>query len=398
MLSGTQGRRELILSHMRNAQVAEGVRAQIDLHLDRVRRRLGFDLVFVARVAGGERRIEAMSAAPGFPTDHRVGEVRALRDCPVVLAAALRDPAAFAGQISEADAGRDTLDPVVGVALHASNGSLFGALGGIVSAPVDMAAITTAAAAMAVSLDLLHDHAVAAQRVRGLLHEVIRERRFYPVFQPIIDVATGDVIYREGLTRLDTTDDTSVPQLLAAAHSVGMGPALELAFARAIIDADEGWGDNAGIAVNLSETTLHSAEFDRFLTQVEPGLTVELTEYEPVRDYRALAGVVARMRAAGLSLAIDDAGAGYTSLRHILDLKPDVLKMDAQLSTRVDTDPEAIALFRTLQTYCDETGTVLVIEGVERHEQLVALQSVGVRYVQGFHLGEPEPRLGAQRG
>ena len=218
------------------------------------------------------------------------------------------------------------------------------------------------------------------------------------MFQPVIDVATGDVIYREGLTRLDTTDDTSVPQLLTAAHSVGMGPALELAFARAIIDADEGWGDNAGIAVNLSETTLHSAEFDRFLTQVEPGLTVELTEYEPVRDYRALAGVVARMRAAGLSLAIDDAGAGYTSLRHILDLKPDVLKMDAQLSTRVDTDPEAIALFRALQTYCDETGTVLVIEGVERHEQLVALQSVGGRYVQGFHLGEPEPRLGAQRG
>ena len=98
------------------------------------------------------------------------------------------------------------------------------------------------------------------------------------------------------------------------------------------------------------------------------------------------------MRAAGLSLAIDDAGAGYTSLRHILDLKPDVLKMDAGLSARVDTDPEALALFRALQGYCDETGTILVIEGIERAEQLAALRAVGVRYVQGFHVGAPEER------
>lgn len=398
MLSMSAGRHDLILTHMRNAEVADGVRAQIDLHLDRLRRSHGFELVFAARVAGGERRIEAMSADPDSSVDHRVGEVRALRDCPVVMAAAAAAPQAFAGQLSGVHLPPVAPPGVIAVTLFSSSGSLFGVLGGVVSEPVEAGVLTAAATGMTVGLDLLHDHETAAQRVRGMLGEVMRERQFYPVFQPVRDLVSGGVVYREGLTRLTTEDGTTVPQMLAAAHSVGLGPALELAFARAIIEEDEGGVDNSGVAINLSEATLHSAEFETFLDTVEPGLTVELTEYEPVRDYPALAGVVARMRAAGLSLAIDDAGAGYTSLRHILDLKPDVLKMDASMSARVDTDPEALALFRALQSYCDETGTLLVIEGVERPEQLEALRSIDARYVQGYHLGGPTRHLNADAG
>ncbi|MEC7764009.1 MAG: EAL domain-containing protein [Pseudomonadota bacterium] len=388
----------MILNHMRNAEVADGVRAQMDLHLDRLRRTSGFDLVFVARVAGGERRIEAMSARLGHDADQSVGDVRALRDCPVVMAAAVSAPQAFAGQLPPGVLPTQTAPGVTAVTLTCSSGCFFGVLGGVASGEVELGTLSAAASALTVGLDLLHDHATAAQRVRGLLGEVIRERQFHPVFQPVRDLVTGGVVYREGLTRLDSADCTTVPQMLEAAHSVGLGPALELAFARAIIAADKGAHDNSGIAINLSEATLHSQEFAKFLETVEPGLTVELTEYEPVRDYVALAKVVARMRAAGLSLAIDDAGAGYTSLRHILDLKPDVLKMDAGMSARVDTDPEALALFHALQAYCDETGTLLVIEGVERPEQLEALRSIGVRYVQGYHLGAPARRMSADAG
>lgn len=394
MLSQVEGSLAVILSHMRNAQVADGVRAQLDLHLDRVRRTLGFDVVFVARVAGGERRIEALSAGADVPSNLSVGHICAAGDCPIVLAAIAEDRAAFAGQIPPGELGAPPVG-VVGVALLQSNGGLFGALGGTASRPVDPVALRECATVMAVGLDLLSDHARAAQNVRGLIHDIIHDGRFHPVFQPVHDLDTGGIIYREGLTRLDAPDGTTVPELLAAAHSVGMGPTLELAFARAILAADRDWPDDAGLAVNLSETTLHSDEFARFLAEeAEPGLTIELTEHEPVRDYRALAAVVGRMRAAGLMLAIDDAGAGYTSLRHILDLKPDVLKMDAGLSARVDTDPEALALFRFLQRYCDETGTLLVIEGVERPEQLEALRVVGVRFMQGYHLGVPARETG----
>jgi EAL domain-containing protein (putative c-di-GMP-specific phosphodiesterase class I) len=379
----------------RNARAADGVRAQLGLLLNRLRQACGFEAVFIARIAGTERRIEALAAAPGQGADLAVGHVCALRDCPVVAAAVARQPAPLRQVIPAPFRPGRAPDGAAGVAVLLSDGAVFGVLGGIASdvgADVD-ARLRETATHLAVALDLLQEDAAVAQRQRGLLRALIREERFRPVFQPVCDLVTGDVIYREGLTRLDESAGTSVPEVIAAAHAVGLGPEVELGFARAILAADRDWPDAAGLAINLSESTLHAPDFEAFLAQeAEPGLTVELTEHEPVRDYPALVERVAMMRAAGLSLAIDDAGAGYTSLRHILDLKPDVLKMDAGLSARVDTDPEALALFRALQGYCDETGTILVIEGIERAEQLAALRAVGVRYVQGFHVGAPEER------
>lgn len=365
----------MVLTHLHDARVVPAVRAQLDLHLERVRSDLGFAAVFVARVIGGTLRVEALSADNGT----RVGAL--LRDgtCPVV---------------SAADLGGALAEGVYGVPLRLASGALYGVLGGTGAPegrPDPTGALRDHARQMAVGLDLLRDHEVAAQRVRSAVSEAIREARFYPVFQPVRDLVSGGVIYREGLTRIDPALGVSVPEMLCAARSVGMGPALELAFARAILSCARDWPEPGGLAINLSETTLHSPEFSVFLErEAGPGITVELTEHEPVRDYPALARVVARMRAAGLSLAIDDAGAGYTSLRHILDLKPDVLNLDAHLSSRVDSDPGALALLALLQGYCDETGTLLVIEGVEREDQLKALRGIGVRYVQGYFTGGPQ--------
>ncbi|MAM63011.1 EAL domain-containing protein [Maritimibacter sp. UBA3975] len=369
------------------------MRAQLDLLLDGVRQEAGFDAVFIARIAGAERRVEAVAADPAADTTLRAGQVCGLGECPVVAAAVATDPSPFATIIPATIWPGSPGDGAAGVALRLSSGEVFGVLGGVARRVVAdaEARLRVTASHLAVALDVLHDDALAAQRLRGKLRDLIRAQRFRPVFQPVLDLVTGDVIYREGLTRLEDNVGMSVPEVIAAAHSVGLGPEVELGFARAILAADRAWPDAAGVAINLSETTLHAPAFEAFLAEeAEPGITVELTEHEPVRDYPALAARVAQMRSAGLSLAIDDAGAGYTSLRHILDLKPDVRKMDAALSTRVDTDPEALALFRALQGYCDETGTILVIEGIERAEQLAALSSVGVRYVQGFHVGAPE--------
>jgi EAL domain-containing protein (putative c-di-GMP-specific phosphodiesterase class I) len=375
----------------RHQQVAAGIRAQLDLHLERIRRALGFETVFIARVAGGERRVEAISAAPSSGPALRPGDIRPAQDCPVVVSTALRHGDLFAGQVHADVATRPPpFAAAQGVPVALPSGALFGVLGGIGDRTDAAPVLKEGARVIEVILDILHHEELMAQQVRGMIMHVMQAGLFRAVFQPVRDLDTGSVIYREGLTRLDDSLETDVPQLLAEAHAVGVGPALELAFARAILRAGRDWPDGAGIAVNLSETTLHSEAFREFLSEeAEPGLTVELTEHEPVSDYRALGAAVQRLRAAGVSLAIDDAGSGYTSLRHILDLKPDMLKIDAQLSARVDTDPEALALFRFLQRYCDETGTLLVTEGIERTEQLDALRAIGVRYVQGYHVGAP---------
>lgn len=394
----------MILNHMRNAQVAEGVRAQLDLNLTRLRDALGASVAFIARVAGGERRVEAMAAALGADTDLVVGHLSPTGQCPVISDAFARAPEILGPHLPLAhrsDVGRQG---AVGVPITLSDGRLFGVLGLLY--PVDASFDAEEAASemvgfslsLGVGLDLLHDHEMSEQRVRGMVRDVIRRQQFRPVFQPVHDIETSQTLYCEGLTRMDPDVRVNVMQLLGAAHSVGIGPELELAYARRIIEEHKRSDDallgtcnaGAGVAVNLSEETLFSEAFDQFLThEAEPGLIIELTEHDPVQDYTQLAGVVARLREAGVQLAVDDAGSGYTSLRHILDLKPDIIKIDQRLSARVDSDPEAMALMRSLQGYCNETGTVLVVEGIERADQLSALRQLGVRFVQGFHVGAP---------
>ncbi|MBV7410396.1 EAL domain-containing protein [Maritimibacter sp. DP1N21-5] len=374
--------------------VADGVRAQLDLHLDRIRENLGFDHVFVARVAGGERRIEALSTTGPDPANRF--SICAAGMCPVTRAAARSHPVVFAGQVGPQSAMEDC-QPAFGVPVMMSGGSLYGVLGGQgaqPSAPPGEIAAKLAdfALLITVGLDILHAEEAARQKTRGFVADVIRGHRFHPVFQPVRDVETGEVIYAEGLTRLDESLGVTIPDLLSAAHGIGMGAELELAFARAVFSAPRAPGP---IAVNLSEATMRTRAFDEFLSGVagQP-LIVELTEHAPVTDYAALSRAVSRMRSRGVKLAIDDTGAGFTSLRHIIDLKPDILKVDASLSARIDADGDAVALLQFLQNYCDETGTMLVIEGIEREDQVDALRGIGVRYLQGYHVGVPERQTG----
>lgn len=383
--------------------IANSVRGQLDLHLDRIRESFGFDHVFVARVAGGERRVEALSPASGPEWDVLRAEALTLcrvDDCPVTCAAACLAPGLFAGQFAGPvpdTTAREASPAAFGVPVLLSNGALYGVLGGRCErgglSVFDVAAkLADFALLITVGLDLLHAEETARQKTRGLVQDVIRGGRFHPVFQPVRDVETGDVIYAEGLTRLEEAVGSGIAGLLASAHGVGLGVDLELAFARAVLAAPRAPGP---VAVNLSEATLRTRAFDDFLMEVgaQP-LIVELTEHAPVSDYAALSRVVNRMRKRGVKLAIDDAGAGFTSLRHIIDLKPDILKIDASLSARIDVDGDAVALIQFLQNYCDETGTLLVIEGIEREDQVDALRGIGVRYLQGYHVGLPERQTG----
>jgi EAL domain-containing protein (putative c-di-GMP-specific phosphodiesterase class I) len=103
----------------------------------------------------------------------------------------------------------------------------------------------------------------------------------------------------------------------------------------------------------------------------------------------ALAG----MRRAGLRLAVDDAGAGFASLRHILKLAPDMIKLDGSLTRNIDTDPKSRALGAAFSSFAREVGAIVVGEGVERRSQLAALREVGVSHAQGYLLGRPHPPL-----
>nr|WP_247655455.1 EAL domain-containing protein [Stutzerimonas frequens] len=92
-----------------------------------------------------------------------------------------------------------------------------------------------------------------------------------------------------------------------------------------------------------------------------------------------------------MRLAVDDAGAGYASFRHILKLKPDVIKLDASLIRNVDSDTGCRALAAALIRFAEETGCKVVAEGVETQEELAMLRRLEVNKAQGYLLGRPAP-------
>ncbi len=118
---------------------------------------------------------------------------------------------------------------------------------------------------------------------------------------------------------------------------------------------------------------------------------VEITEHEPVDDYEELARALRPLRDLGVRIAIDDAGAGYASLRHTLALDPDIVKADIALTRGIDTDRAKRALASALISFADEMAMTIVAEGIETEAALQTLVGLGVRYGQGFHIARPAP-------
>jgi hypothetical protein len=146
------------------------------------------------------------------------------------------------------------------------------------------------------------------------------------------------------------------------------------------------------LAVNVSPSTLMDPSLVGLLTSYAcDRVIVELTEHAPVEDYDDLVPAMQRLREIGVRLAIDDAGAGFSSFQHILQLRPELIKLDRSLTRAVDADPVRYALASALVTFASSLGASVCAEGIETEQELVALQRLGIIYGQGYFLGRPAP-------
>lgn len=144
------------------------------------------------------------------------------------------------------------------------------------------------------------------------------------------------------------------------------------------------------LSVNASATTVLDPRLAALLEHCAAGRVVlELTEHSRVADYAELMAVLSRLRARGIRVAVDDAGSGYATLRHVLALLPDVIKLDIDLIRGVDADPARRALVVSLVSFATELGATLVAEGIQTAAELATLQQLNVGHGQGFHLGGP---------
>jgi EAL domain-containing protein (putative c-di-GMP-specific phosphodiesterase class I) len=133
---------------------------------------------------------------------------------------------------------------------------------------------------------------------------------------------------------------------------------------------------NSSVSVNCSPQLLLSSKFHQLLDGIDDlsRLVLEITEHAAVKDYKALAIGLEPYRRRGAKLAVDDAGAGYSSMRHILNLEPEIIKLDMSLTHSIDTDEKRRALARGLISFAHEIGSLVIAEGVERPEELDMLQ------------------------
>jgi PAS domain S-box-containing protein len=222
------------------------------------------------------------------------------------------------------------------------------------------------------------------------IREVLRDESINMVFQPVLELDTGRVCAVEALSRFPGDASLTPDRWFAEAWEAGVGVPLELLAIRKAADALARLPDDVGLSVNASPPTVGS---DAFLPcfKSPDRVTVELTEHLQIRDYRSFATAIRPMRQAGGQIAIDDFGAGYASLRHILRLKPEWIKLDISLTEHIDENALAHAMASALSSFGQEVGLQLVAEGIETEEELDALTDVGFRYGQGFYFGVPAP-------
>jgi EAL domain-containing protein (putative c-di-GMP-specific phosphodiesterase class I) len=144
------------------------------------------------------------------------------------------------------------------------------------------------------------------------------------------------------------------------------------------------------VAINASPDTITSAAFAELITDVPAcRVVLELTEHEQIDDYAPITETLARLRALGVRLSVDDTGAGFSSLTHILKLEPEFIKLDRKIVEGVDSDPARAALVGALVRFSLDTGSRLIAEGIETIGELDRLVELGVELGQGYYLGRP---------
>jgi EAL domain-containing protein (putative c-di-GMP-specific phosphodiesterase class I)/DNA-binding response OmpR family regulator len=277
-------------------------------------------------------------------------------------------------------------DVIVGLLIigapHDQVGSIRDRPAKLMAAAIDYASILTAVAGSA-----LADRREAGAEQARLRHD-LATHAYHPVFQPIIELETRRVVGYEALTRFD--DGTPPDVRFADAARLGLGAEFELAAIDAALAASPGLPGGTFLSLNVSPAVALAAGDllkDR-LNGNERQIVLELTEHVPIGDYLPLRQAIDRL--GRVEIAVDDAGAGYASLRHILELRPAFAKLDISLVRGIDGDDLRQAMAAGMQYYALRSGCRLVAEGVETDEEAAVLLELGVDLAQGYLFGRPE--------
>ncbi len=366
-----------------------------------IRRHLGMEVAYFSQIVDGHSVLRRVDA-PGLEHMVKVGDSYPLEDiyCGHILAGRL--PELMADTADEPIARSMPITSAVPIGAHISipvkltDGRTYGMFCALSRAPqrdLNERDLET----MHVFADLVagqvNDEIEAEMNERAQvehIREVIDRRDFRIVYQPIWDFRQSLPIGFEALCRFAPEPYRTPDIWFRGAASVGLDTELELKVIGQAVRALPELPDNAYLSFNVSPRTVLEGDLgDRLADVALDRLVLEVTEHAPVDDYDVLRDALVEPRRRGLRLAIDDAGAGFASLHHIVQLDPDIIKIDMSLTRDVDTDAARRALTAALIYFGRETGATILAEGIETESELETLGALGVHLGQGYLLGRP---------
>jgi EAL domain-containing protein (putative c-di-GMP-specific phosphodiesterase class I)/DNA-binding NarL/FixJ family response regulator len=210
------------------------------------------------------------------------------------------------------------------------------------------------------------------------------------VFQPIVELATRTTIGFEALTRFPQSPLRPPDEWFADAKAVALSIPLETAALQIALASTTRLPPDTFLSINLDPNNLITPSILEILNAAPTRrIVIELTEHTPVDDYASVGSALLALRAQGLRIAVDDAGAGFASLRHIVQLAPDLIKLDTSLIHGLTRNRTARAVIAALVAFAKETNITVVAEGIENEQAAALLGELGVRYGQGYLLGRP---------
>lgn len=387
---------------MPQALLNDLVDGQLDRVLDLARRHLGMDLSFVAEFTEGKQVYRALRGdASAFGCTLDDGPPLSETYCRLMVTGEI--PNAIPDTLGQALVRdlRVTADPgigsYVGVPIRLADGTLFGSFCCVSrdAHPVDSRDanfLSMLAELIAEQVQAQRDHDASRHHIGALLEGVGPQI----ALQPIVDVHHGRLVGVEALSRFPV--EYGPPDaVFAAAHEAGLGLEMERLAARRALRLLPLLGRDHYLAVNLSPSVAQdlAGRVADFPDVPYHRLVLEITEHAAVQGYADLRDRLKLARERGLRLAIDDAGAGYASLHHVVELAPDIIKIDRSLVDGMATDKARRSVVTAFVALAQDIGALLVAEGVEHASDLDSARALGITCAQGYLLARPSTDRGA---
>jgi len=397
------------LGHVIEQQKSPKSSATIDAQLEEIltdalsiiRQELGMTIGFIAQFSGGRRVIKVSDTSENKPV-LKVGDSDLLENTYCQRVVDGRFPNLINDALTFPDARELQITAELSIRAYASapvcfsDGEVYGTFccfsteEGKDFEEKDLAMLSVFAQFTGRQIEKVQRRHAASNRLSHQVRSIIDNGLICPVYQPICDIRENQIIGYEALSRVDVEPYEPPNIWFSAAQAVGLQTEMEISAITSALSNLDQIPEDCYVSVNVSPETLSHPSFLDHLSRFPlDSVLVEVTEHADVDDYQLFNDQLKELRARGVQLAIDDVGAGYSSLRHILELKPEIIKLDRSLITEIDKRFDLRSMAQALIGFATDMSINIIAEGIETEEELRLLDELGVIKAQGYFLGKP---------